>query len=95
MWLRASRKKVRGLNNQDGETVCLILRSRLLNCISLYAAYDYDTTYIHAVPAKDLTDVTIINTTNVIFEDMEKKEHKPRLSITDNQAVAPLKRYHK
>ena len=27
------------------------------------------------------------------FEDMEQKGQKPRLNITDNQAVAPLKGY--
>jgi hypothetical protein len=58
-----------------------------------YVAYDYDTNYVHAVPVEDLTDATIINTFDEIFSDMELKGHKPHHNITDNQAVAPLKRY--
>ena len=58
-----------------------------------YVAYDYDTNYVHAVPVEDLTDAAIIKTFDKIFNKMEQKGHKPRLNITDNQAVAPLKRY--
>ena len=58
-----------------------------------YVAYDYDTNYVHTVPVKDLAGATIIKTFAKIFTKMEQQGHKPRLNITDNQAVAPLKRY--
>jgi hypothetical protein len=58
-----------------------------------YVKYDYNTNYVNAVPVEDLTDTTIIQTFDTIFEDMEKKGHKPKLNITDNQAVGPLKQY--
>ena len=58
-----------------------------------YVVYDYDTNYVHTVPVEDLTDATIIKTFDKIFRYMERKGHKPCLNITDNQAVAPLKRY--
>jgi hypothetical protein len=58
-----------------------------------YVAYDYDTNYIDARPVEDLTDETIIKTFDEIFKEMERKKHKPKLNITDNQAVGPLKTY--
>jgi hypothetical protein len=58
-----------------------------------YVAYDYDTNYIDARPIEDLTDETIIKTFDEIFKEMERKKHKPKLNITDNQAVGPLKTY--
>ena len=57
--------------------------------------YDYDTNYIDAVAVEDLKDETIVATIQKCFEQMEENGLNPRLNITDNQAVRPLKAFLK
>ena len=54
--------------------------------------YNYNTNYINVRPVGYLTDATIIKMCDEIFKDMERKGHKPRLNITNNQAFVPLKK---
>ena len=55
--------------------------------------YDYNTNYIDAVAVEDLKDETIVATIRKCFEQMEENGLNPRLNITDNQAVRPLKAF--
>ena len=48
--------------------------------------YDYDNNYIFAERILDVKDNTIIETFQQIFEQLVKKDHRPLLNITDNQA---------
>ena len=45
------------------------------------------------VAVTDLKDETIVETVQGIFEEMEEKGLYPRLNVTDNQAVRPLKAF--
>ena len=56
-----------------------------------YVAYNHDTNYVHMVQIEDLANATIIKTFDAISKHTKKKSHKPRLDITNNQAVASLK----
>ena len=58
-----------------------------------YVASNYDTNYINPKPVEDLTNTTTIKTFDIIFKDMRRIGHTPRLNITDNQVVPSLKQY--
>lgn len=58
-------------------------------------AYDYDNNYINAVAVTDLKDDTILETVQQIFKEIEENGLHPRLNVTDNQAVRPLKAFLK
>ena len=57
-----------------------------------FVAYDYDTNYIFAIPIKDQTDASIIEGFEEVFTTLNKKGHKPKFNITDNQAANSIKR---
>ena len=60
-----------------------------------FVAYDYDTNTITSVPIAGLTDGIIIEAFDKVFTMLKEKGHTPKLTISDNQAVKPLKEYLK
>ena len=57
---------------------------------AFFVAYDYDTNMIFAIPTKNLKDETIIAAFEQVFNELEGKGYKPKLNVTDNQAIKPI-----
>ena len=50
-----------------------------------FIAYDYDTTYIFAIPIKDAIDDSIIEVFNQVFTQfLKEKGLKPIFNVTDS-----------
>ena len=58
-----------------------------------FIAYDYDTTYIFAIPIKNVTDDAIMKDFKEVFWKRKDKGHKPTFIVTDNQATKPIKTF--
>lgn len=46
--------------------------------------YDYDTNYIFPIPIKDVTDVSIMEAFQKVFNVLKTQEYKPTLNVSDN-----------
>ena len=60
-----------------------------------FVAYDYDTNYIFPIPIKDVTDASIIEAFQKVFEELKEQGYQPKFNVTDNQATWPLKKFLK
>jgi len=60
-----------------------------------FVAYDYDTNYIFPIPIKDVTDASIIEAFQKVFEELKEQGYQPKFNVTDNQATRPLKKFLK
>jgi len=58
-------------------------------------AYDYNTNYIFPIPIKDVTDASIIEAFQKVFEELKEQGYQPKFNVTDNQATWPLKKFLK
>ena len=60
------------------------------NC---FVTYDYNTNFIFALPILNVKDATLIEAFDTFFTELTEKGHKSTFSVTNNQAVNPLKKY--
>ena len=71
------------------------LSVRLLDNHQYYfVVHNYDTDYTFAIPIKDVMD-TIVEAFDQGFIKLTEKGYKPKLSVMNNQATHPIKKYLK
>ena len=60
-----------------------------------FVAYDYDTNFIFPIPIKDVTDASMIDAFQKMFNKLKDPGYKPTFNITNNQATKPITKFLK
>lgn len=58
-----------------------------------FIAYDYDLNFIFAIPIVSLTDESIIQAFEDVFDQLKNKGYAPRFNVTDNQAAKSIRKF--
>ena len=72
------------------------LTVRCINiCQYYFAVYDYNTNFIFLIPIKDVTDASMIDAFQKMFNKLKDPGYKPTFNITNNQATKPITKFLK